>query len=88
MKNLLTGWMAREPLPRHRKTKESIDQLRNSYITAFRRANGIAREPRISYENGWWVFRYGHDNHIDARYRTSKFIEITNRLVNRSKVET
>jgi len=60
--------------------------LLESYLSAFRAANPDAydRVPRITYENGWWIFRYGDSDVIHSRYRTARLLHMRDALERRS----
>jgi len=60
--------------------------LRDSYLEAFRAANPGSKEPRLSYEHGWWVFRYDGDR-IHQRKRAVDLELALNVLVRRARQE-
>lgn len=59
------------------------EKLREDYIAAFASANPTTKPtevPQLSYENGWWIFRYPASTSIAARYREKAIIAITSAL--------
>lgn len=47
-----------------------IDLLRNKYLAAFAAAYPMKEPPFLTYEKGWWCFRYRMTGMIPNRYRT------------------
>ena len=60
--------------------KPNRDALRVSYLTAYSVLHDTKDVPRLTYVNGWWVFRNGC---LLTRYRTAKLVEMRNTLRDR-----
>ncbi len=55
------------------------EKLIENYIDAYKAFNGCY-PPRITYENGWFVFRYADGGH-SAKFRRKQIEEMTGRLL-------
>lgn len=64
------------------------DQQLAAFMDAFRAANPDSEVPQVSYEHGWWCFRYRATGRVPSRVRTDRFLEMTERLIARVKDQT
>lgn len=65
-----------------------LEILRRAYLSAFCAANrdALDRVPLLTYENGWWCFRYRDDgSRVHQRVRHSRLREMTAGLEARSR---
>lgn len=59
-------------------SERSRERAQGNYLNAFAAANPDRELPILTYERGWWAFRYRSvGDLIDCRVRTSKLSAMT-----------
>lgn len=61
------------------------EKFRDAFLAARLGANPGTEPPELTYENGWWCFRYRMTGMVPNRYRQAEVEQMLQRLLARAK---